>query len=97
MRLITLEEQIALVTKIDQANALMMDPLNIISYKLDRCGISVYVMKDCKVERYMSVDVVEWLSTVEDDLRQIHAELDRIINECNEKRMDRFAGAMATA
>lgn len=100
MKPITLEQQIAVVTKIHNVNELLTAGYpatkRIVSYKLDRAGISVYVMdEDQKVDKYLSVDPVEWGSTVEDDLAAIHAEMDRIINECNEKRMDRFAGAVA--
>lgn len=94
MKPITLEQQIAVVTKIHEVNELLAGSKAIVSYRMDRSGISVYVMdENHKVDKYMSVDVVEWDSTVEGDLAAIHAEMDRIIAECNEKRMDRFTGA----
>lgn len=100
MRLITIEEQISVVEKAHKANVWLATAYpgtnRIVCLKTDRAGMAVYVHgEDLKVEQYLSVEPLEFYSTVDAELAAIHTALDAIINECNEKRVDRFTGAVA--
>lgn len=102
MREVTLSEQSAVLTKMHRVNDLLRASYpgtkRIVCLKIDRAGISVYVHgEDLSVQRYLPVDPVEFSSTVADDLRALHDELDRIIDECNETREKRSIGAMEAA
>lgn len=100
MRHITLDEQLSVVTKVHHANeaiaAAYPGSRRIVCLKTDRAGMAVYIHgEDLKLEGYLSVDPVEWQTTVDGDLAAVHSELDRIIRECNERRADLFFGGLA--
>ena len=99
MRLITIEEQIAVVENVHKANIWLAtaypDTMRQVTVKISRWEVAVYIHdKDLKVAQYLIVEALEFNSTVEHDLRQVHAALDAIIQECDEMRIDRFAGAV---
>lgn len=100
MRLITIEEQIAVVEKVHKANVWLAtaypDTMRQVTIKISRWEIAVYIHdKDLKVAQYLTVEALEFNSTVEDGLTAIHAALDAIIKECDEKRADEFTGTVA--
>lgn len=101
MRLITIEERLAVVEKVHKANVWLAtaytDTKRVVCVKMERVGMTVYVHgEDLKVINYLSVDPYEFDSTVDAALADIHAVLDVIIKECDEKRADRFTGAVET-
>lgn len=100
MRLITLEEQIAVVEKVHKANVWLAtaypDTKRVVCVKIERVGMTVYVHgDDLRVVNHLSVDPYEFDYTVDAALADIHAVLDIIIKECDEKRADRLTGSVA--
>lgn len=99
MRLITIEEQIAVVEKAHKANVWLQtaypDTMRQVTVKISRFEIAVYIHdKSLEVRQYFTVEALEFNSTVDEDLAAVHAALDTIINECDEKRADRFIGTV---
>lgn len=95
MRLITLEEQIAVVEKVHKANVWLAtaypDTKRVVCVKTERAGMTVYVHgEDLRVVNHLSVDPYEFDYTVDDALAAVHVALDAIIKECDEVRIDRF-------
>lgn len=101
MRLITIEEQLAVVEKAHKANVWTATAYpgtkRVVCVKIERVGMTVYVHgDDLRVVNCLSVDPYEFDSTVDAALADVHAVLDVIIKECDEKRVDRFTGAVET-
>lgn len=100
MRLITIEEQIAVVEKVHKANVWLATAYpgtkRVVCLKTERVGMTVYVHgEDLKVINCLSVDPYEFDYTVDAALADVHAVLDVIIKECDERRADLFFGEMA--
>ena len=95
MRLITIEEQLAVVEKAHKANVWLQtaypDTMRQVTVKISRFEIAVYIHdKSLEVRQYFTVEALEFNSTVDDELAAVHAALDAIIKECDEVRIDRF-------
>lgn len=95
MRLIKIEEQVAVVEKVHKANVWLAtaypDTKRVVCLKTDRAGMTVYIHdEDLKVTQWLNVIPYEFNSTVDEDLAAVHTALDAIIKECDEVRIDRF-------
>lgn len=95
MRLITIEEQLAVVEKAHKTNVWLATAYpgtkRAVCVKIERVGMTVYVHeKDLRVVNCLSVDPYEFNSTVDAALADVHTALDAIIRECDEVRIDRF-------
>lgn len=102
MRLITIEEKIAVVEKAHKANVWLATSYpgtkREVCCKLDRYGVTVFIhADDLSVQQHLPVEPWGFTSTADEQLAAVHSALDAIIEECNEKS-DRFTtGAMEAA